>query len=704
MKKLPEWITTRHQRLWQTYANQAFTLSQAREALGQAESQTKNALAKMESHGYLLSEPDPLDLRSRQYRLMSPEVIQWAEKLESEIEQQPDINKPLAAILDELWARVREQILEEFGPLDLPETLAAQVSEVAAQAAKRDTLGLIDRVDFTRFDKAEADELKELLKLFDGKLNSYRSVTNVLLEYMKFRRELDAGEYDAPVADIALLDGQPLVEQKREKNTALCPICRRFPQSLSAQAMITGNPKMDSVFQLYRGARSQIKICSYCFLSGYADLPLARISKDGQSINKQRDYLFVETPIARRALERLLAYLREGGIGELPEQEIEAPAAESAETGETDLLAQLIKGLQKDGIAVTPNDLPILFGSRQRLSHVSGFLLNSVNALSNLVVLRVPLERLSGDEKISGAARQELAKAVMYDFWSITMGTASLHYGSMPARETFTSMVEMNRPLTGRFTIHGSETTVKAMRRANVAYKLAEHSPNPAAPPRFRQHLGRQDTKSGAVLISPLYLLLLSDTRTAVNQMLRRHRRENDNAKQKRILMGEKRIKEVLDMAESIAEQDWKFDLGLEIIKTLVEVKLLFRNRSFWKNPNETRSGYELVKWLQRMKMIRDETSARAWCNQLINALKRGDDTDQEFRRQKGLATPEPNAEVIGKLLKLTEQIIQTCREHRYPLGDFSRNIAEMDYYLLFTYNQSQPKNDPSQTKKENAA
>ncbi|NOT58856.1 MAG: hypothetical protein HOP19_01390, partial [Acidobacteria bacterium] len=433
MKTLPKWAATKYQRLWQTYANQAFTFSRAHEVMGLGESQTKNVLVIMESSGYLLSEPDPLDLRSRQYRLIPPEAIQWAEKLERELERQPETDKSLAAILNELWARVREQILEEFGPLDLPETLAAQVSEVAAQTAKRDTLGLIERVDFGKFDKAEADELKELLKLFDGKLNSYRSVTNVLLEYFKMQRDLEAGEFDAAVAEIALLDGQPLVEPKREKNTSLCPICRRFPQSINAQAMITGNPKMDSVFQLYRGTRSQIKICSFCFLSGYADLPLARISKDGQSINKQRDYLFIETPIAKGSLESLLAYLREGAIGELPVQESEAPAAESAETGETDLLAQLIEDLQKDGIAVTPNDLPILFGSRERLSHVSGFLLNSLNALSNLVVLRVPLERLSGDEKLSGAARQELAKAAMYDFWRITSETATLHYGSMPA-------------------------------------------------------------------------------------------------------------------------------------------------------------------------------------------------------------------------------------------------------------------------------
>src|SRR5439155_17408903 len=393
----------------------------------------------------------------------------WAQSLETQLERQPGTDRTLAEILDALWLRVREQMIEEFGSLDLPETLASQVGKVADGEAKRDTLGLIDRIDFTKFDKSQADELKELLKLFDGKLNSYRSVDNVLLEYLKMKRDLAEGEYDAPAAGIALLDGQPLIEPKREKNTALCPICRRFPQSVSAQAMITGNPKMDSVFQLYRGARSQIRICAYCFLNGYADLPLARITKEGQSINKQRDYLFVETPLARASIERLLTYLREGSRGTIPEEEAPKPEAETdaeseAEVGGEDLLAQLIEELQKDGIEVTADDLPVLFHSRQRLSYVTGFLLNSVNALSYLVVLRLPLEQLSGDEKASGAARRELAKAVMYDFWRITGQTASLHYGSMPAREMFTNSVVMNRPVAGRFTVNGVEITANEMR------------------------------------------------------------------------------------------------------------------------------------------------------------------------------------------------------------------------------------------------
>ena len=148
-------------------------------------------------------------------------------------------------------------------------------------------------------------------------------------------------------------------------------------------------------------------------------------------------------------------------------------------------------------------------------------------------------------------------------------------------------------------------------------------------------------------------------------------------------------------MAESIAQPDWKFQLGLEIVETLVDVGLLRKERSFWpgggKPPLE---GYKLVKWLQRMKMIRDETSARAWSNQLINALKRGEKAYKDFLREKGVEVREPGEEVIGKLIKLTEKIIATCKEYKYPLGDFSRSIAEMDYYLLFTYNQSQPKKE----------
>lgn len=699
MKRISRWVDDRYRQLEQSFGIQSFTFAQAREVIEKAESQTKAVLSELESNGYLLTEPDPLDLRSRRYSLIPPETIQWAQRLETELERQPVTDRPLSVILDELWVRVRQQIIEKFGPLDLPETLASQVKKVANGEAKRDTLGLIDRTDFTKLDKSRADKLRELLKLFDGKFNSYRSVTNVLLEYMKMQRDLAGGEYDAPAAGIAVVDGQPLIERKFEKNTALCPICRRFPQSVSAQALITGNPKMDSVFQLYRGARSQIKICAYCFLNGYADLPLAHITKEGQSINKQREYLFVETPLARASIERLLTYLREGSRGNIPEEEASKPAAETdaeseAEVSGEDLLAQLILELHKDGIEITADDLPVLFHSRQRLSYVTGFLLNSLNALSNLVVLRVPLEQLTGDEKVSGAARGELAKAVMHDFWRITGQTASLHYGSMPAREMFANRAVMNQAVAGRFTVNGVEITANEMRRASIAYKIAEYSPNPHAPPRFRQHLGRQSTKSGPSLISPIYLLILSDTRTAVNRMLHRHRRENQSQDRRRNLMGEKSITEVLDMAESIAQPDWKFELGLEIVKTLSEVKLLPKDRGFRRGGDEVASGYELVKWLQRMKMIRDETSARAWCNQLINALKRGDVAYKEFRQQKGIEAREPGEEVIRKLLNLTEKIIQTSRERNFPLGEFSRGIAEMDYYLLFTYNQKQPQKE----------
>ena len=158
--------------------------------------------------------------------------------------------------------------------------------------------------------------------------------------------------------------------------------------------------------------------------------------------------------------------------------------------------------------------------------------------------------------------------------------------------------------------------------------------------------------------------------------------------------MGETRIKEVLDMAESIAQSDWKFELGMEIVKTLQDVNLLRKDRGFWTGGGETLSGHQLVKWLQRMKMIRDETSARVWCNQLINALKRGDVAYKEFLKGKGVEVREPGEEVIRKLIDITEKIIRTCRERKCPLAEFSRDIAEMDYYLLFRHNQSQPKKE----------
>ena len=143
-------------------------------------------------------------------------------------------------------------------------------------------------------------------------------------------------------------------------------------------------------------------------------------------------------------------------------------------------------------------------------------------------------------------------------------------------------------------------------------------------------------------------------------------------------------------MAETIAQKDWKFDLGLRIVATLVDVGLLPPAQGFWKNKQEQFSGVELVKWLQRIKMIKDQSSARALGNQLINKLKAGDVTYRDLLQAKGITVGPPGEETINSIITLVEEIITACESKKCKLSEFSRDLADMDYYLLFYYNQSQ--------------
>ncbi|RMD66863.1 hypothetical protein D6833_00995, partial [Candidatus Parcubacteria bacterium] len=192
-------------------------------------------------------------------------------------------------------------------------------------------------------------------------------------------------------------------------------------------------------------------------------------------------------------------------------------------------------------------------------------------------------------------------------------------------------------------------------------------------------------------LNSGLFMLLLAQPREAANRILRASHRVRQYAP------GKEKIKEVIELTEQIAHPDWKFDLGLRIVETLVKVGLLKRAESFryGPGPNDVFTGVELVKWLQRLKMIRDETSARAWGNMLINALKRGDVAYKDYIQSQGGQVNAPGKDKIASILDLVdgeEGIIQTCVRHGGNLAELARDLANMDYYLLFYYNQREAK------------
>jgi hypothetical protein len=541
--------------------------------------------------------------------------------------------------IETLWKEIRKKVKGLHSEISLPIKITDRMVDVANGKLSRKRLFSTKNIG-----NDIPNDIKELLKLFDASGNYYRSLTNILLELLKTRKSIESGEYILELKNYVVFDGQHLGSTKQVSNAALCPICRRFRQEIDAQALIIGNPKMDSVFQTYKMARSQIKICKYCFLSGYIDLPIATIAKDGQSISKKREYLLITSPLPKKTLQYLV------DVASRRTRKYEEVDASSNETNEE--IVQLEKILGFQGY----DNLSILGISNRRLSNLKGFGLPTLNTLVNFVGIRMPIEEaggLVGEEKVSGSVKRELIKATMFDFYKATQ-SGSVHYNVVTDHQ---------------FSVNGQPVSLEDMYRANVAYRIAD---------RYARG-GRY-----ATLDSGIFMLLLSNPRQAVTLILRRKRRENGG----RYAPGEDKIKEVIEMAEEIATNDWRSNLGLKIVEALIDLDLLPQARSFWKNPGEQFTGVELVKWLRRLKMIKDEPSAKAWGNSLINALKRGDISSKDFRQKKGIPIEPPNEQMVAKVIALVENIITECNNRNYKLSDFSRDIADMDYYLLFSHNQ----------------
>ena len=546
----------------------------------------------------------------------------------------------LSQNIDQFWHLCRSTLHHHMDLSVLPDTLSTTIEQYAmGQVGKRD-VQLLKAVDFGHLDTKTAKAASEVLKLFDASANSFRSVTNVLLEYFKIQNDLDKGVYDLPIRDFVAVDALPLRDAEEFSNQDRCSVCGRFRQKLQGYALISGNPQTDSAFQIYRnkfGKRSSMRICRYCFSAGWIDLPTSKVHKVGNSISKEREYLFITTPLAEAALKDLIDRILQFG------HDIQT-AEQTSQSTSDDEIDEFIYSLQEQFSIEPGHTLAVIGLSAKRMREVQGFVLQGTNQLFRTLVLRVPIERLVGEDRISGAVRRELAKAAMYDFWLITGG--SLHFGR----------VRSDTP----FSVAGQVVGLNEMRRANSAYSIAHQH---ARVGKYR-HLN-----------SGLFMLLLSHPRIAANRILNARKREQGG----RYAPGNERVKEIMSMTETLAEhKDWQFQLGLKIVELLIEMRLTKRAKGFWKSQKEQYSGVELVKWIQRIKMVHDGDSARAWGTTLITG----------FRRENN--GQGPNAKAVARVLSLVEEIIQTCEERETPLGDFARAIAKMDYYLVFYYNQDQ--------------
>ena len=658
MEQLSKWHKNYHELLQQRFEEKHFSRTEAISALGVTANTADDILSTLARSGYIFKEKQKIDQRESLYRLVDlGEVQSLQDRLEARRQTKQD-GFSLPKVIDSLWKYVRHEMAGYVDLSDVPSNMSDLIESYLDKRVKLADLKIVKndvvKSSLKELEKRNQDHAIEVLKIFDASSNAYRSITNVWLEYLKLGTGLEDGSYELGVSRYVNVNGVPL-DTPNTANKTLCPICGRFKQTHNALAMITGNPKTDSRFQTYRNSiktRSSMKICSYCFMAGWVDLPTTKIVKDGQTINKGRDYLFVTSPLSKERLQRLLDLIAEhgnrvGGGGDSAESDDE----ESSDDEKPHEFDPLTLELAAEFDVPLTDSLAVLGLSTRRLRELNGFVLQGSNQLQRTLILRVPIERMVGEEKISGAVRRELLKATMYDFRLITGG--SLHYNQIVENVSFSA--------------DGYAIGLDDMYRANCAYRIADRY---ARVGKYRQ------------LNSPLFMLLLTDPRHAANRILNAKKREKGG----RFAPGNQKVKEIIQMTEEITkkEDDWQFQLGLRVVETLVEIGLAKRAKGFWETQTKQYSGVDLIKWIQRIKMIHNSDSARAWGTSLING----------YRREHGRGA---NTEVVGQILALVEEIIATCQAHDMPLVEFGRTIANMDYYLLFYYNHN------NQLKKESA-
>lgn len=135
----------------------------------------------------------------------------------------------------------------------------------------------------------------------------------------------------------------------------------------------------------------------------------------------------------------------------------------------------------------------------------------------------------------------------MYNFYRSTGG--SLHYG---------------KPSKFQFSIFGKEITLPELKRASLAYWLADN---------YLRTFSK--TKRRYILNQAMFIELSNNPRNIITLMLRKKQRDGFS-------MGQAKIKEVIDLTEQlVTRDDWKFDLGLKIVELFVDGGWCPRARSF---------------------------------------------------------------------------------------------------------------------------
>lgn len=197
MEQLPGWRQRQYENLVRAFGDRetrSFSWDEAITAMGVPQGTAADLLSTLERAGYLYKEIDVIDQRMRSYRLVeADQARKLDEQLETWRQAAAQTVPPLAEAIDRFWAQCRATLGDKVDLASTPRQPGRLTIERAAGKAKLTDLRIVKMANLDHLERDDQVYAKEILKLFDASSNAYRSVTNVLLEYEKVRRDLATG-------------------------------------------------------------------------------------------------------------------------------------------------------------------------------------------------------------------------------------------------------------------------------------------------------------------------------------------------------------------------------------------------------------------------------------------------------------------------------------------------------------------------------
>ncbi|HID27179.1 MAG TPA: HD domain-containing protein [Methanosarcinales archaeon] len=236
--------------------------------------------------------------------------------------------------------------------------------------------------------------------------------------------------------------------------------------------------------------------------------------------------------------------------------------------------------------------------------------------------------------QITYPVKKNLIIALFHKFYGLFLG--NLHYGKITQNIS-------------KFSIFGESISLDEIQKSSIIYKIC----NKYA--RYGEY---------RVLDIDIFMHFFKNPRHALNLIFRKLLQSN---------LENENIKEMINLVEKELvddDLDWIFKLGLELTEKLVQLGLIdgIESKDCTSVPNSPLDSLTNLCFAKVDAHYRP-LSARNWTNRVL------------------MESHNINESTLKEILKLTEKILKTCKEHNTSLKEFSKKIADMDLYLLYYYN-----------------